>query len=557
MLDVLSNFLSSQDALTTTGLLLFLFFATFVSEDAACLLAGSAVASGRLSFVLATVACLFGIFAGDLMLYTSGRLIGSSIFQHRFVRQFVSVENQTRARQWLDKNAVTAVFTSRFVSGLRLPTYLLAGTFKTDAVKFTVFFALAAAIWTPILVGATAFSASLVFNWHSAVLPVLLLIFFRQIIKYSHWKNRRLLVGRMKRFLNWEFWPLAIFYTPVVFYILLLGLRYRSLTLFTAANPAMPASGFVGESKSDIYKLLSSSPNAATHLLKFVKIDASQSFLGRLVTAITFINKNELEFPLVLKPDVGERGKSVKIIRDKKHLGLALRAANQNVILQEFAEGVEASVFYYRLPGTDRGNILSITEKVFPVILGDGQTTIERLILKDELAVCLAASYFENLSGRLNEVPKNGEKVQLIEIGTHSKGAIFKEGGWMITEELDNAVDTLCRAINGCYFGRFDVRAGSFEDLMSGRFKIIELNGVTSESTNIYDPRYSLVDAYRILFRQWKLAFLIGKANRSRGVAPLALRQFITLLATRDTSFLVPKNGNDKVLNVTSRNICA
>jgi hypothetical protein len=218
---------------------------------------------------------------------------------------------------------------------------------------------------------------------------------------------------------------------------------------------------------------------------------------------------------------------------------------------------VEASIFYYRLPAADRGNIFSVTQKVFPVIVGDGQTTIEQLILKDERAVCLAGRYFENLRGRLNEVPKNGEKVQLIDIGTHSKGAIFKDGDWMITEELNNAVDTVCRDINGFYFGRFDLRSGSFEDLMSGRFKIIELNGVTSESTNIYDPRYSLVDAYRILFRQWKLAFIIGEENQSRGVEPLTLRQFVRLAATRDTSLLVPKNGCDKLLNVTSPNTCA
>lgn len=557
MLESLIGMLGRPDAVTTTELLLFFFFGTFVSEDAACLLAGTAVASGRLSFVLATAACLLGIFAGDMLLYTSGRLIGSTIFQHRFVRRFISVENQTRARRWLDKNAAAAVFTSRFVSGLRLPTYLIAGTLKTDALKFTILFALATAMWTPILVGATAFSAGRVFSWLSVVVPVLLLIFFRQAIKYSRWKNRRLLAGRIKRILNWEFWPLTIFYTPVVFYILLLGLRYRGWTLFTAANPAMPAGGFVGESKSDIYKLLSSSPNAIPHLLKFVKIDASQGFLGRLVTAITFIHKNELEFPLVLKPDVGERGNLVEILRDKKHLGLALRSAKQDVILQEYAKGVEASIFYYRFPGADRGNIFSVTEKVFPSITGDGRTTIERLILKDKRAICLARSYFENLRDQIDYVPRDGEKIPLIEIGTHSKGAIFKDGDWLITEELEKGIDTLCRDIDGFYFGRFDLRARSFEDLMSGRFKIIELNGVTSESTNIYGSRYSLIDAYRILFRQWKLAFLIGKANRSRGAEPLTLRQFIRLAATRDTSLLIVKNGSDKLLNVTSSNTCA
>jgi hypothetical protein len=41
-------------------------------------------------------------------------------------------------------------------------------------------------------------------------------------------------------------------------------------------------------------------------------------------------------------------------------------------------------------------------------------------------------------------------------------------------------------------------------------FAIVELNGASSESTNIYDPSRSLFQAYRTLFRQWALVFRIG-----------------------------------------------
>jgi hypothetical protein len=131
-----------------------------------------------------------------------------------------------------------------------------------------------------------------------------------------------------------------------------------------------------------------------------------------------------------------------------------------------------------------------------------------------------------------------GEAVQLIDIGTHSRGAIFNEGGHLRSPELEKAIDDLARGIDGFYFGRFDIRSHSIDELMGGNFKIIELNGVTSESTNIYDPRYSLIDAYRILFRQWKLAFDIGAANRELGAKCLLLREFIKLLRTRDVSQL-------------------
>jgi len=61
------------------------------------------------------------------------------------------------------------------------------------------------------------------------------------------------------------------------------------------------------------------------------------------------------------------------------------------------------------------------------------------------------------------------------------------------------------------------------DDLRRGVFQVIELNGVTSEATSIYDPAKALFDAYRTLFAQWRLAFAIGAENRERGVAPAGL----------------------------------
>ncbi len=55
--------------------------------------------------------------------------------------------------------------------------------------------------------------------------------------------------------------------------------------------------------------------------------------------------------------------------------------------------------------------------------------------------------------------------------------------------------------------------------------KIIELNGVTSEATHIYDPKLSLFDAYGVLFRQWRIAFEIGDLNRARGTHPTPVRE--------------------------------
>ncbi|PYX52438.1 MAG: hypothetical protein DMG76_29315 [Acidobacteria bacterium] len=78
----------------------------------------------------------------------------------------------------------------------------------------------------------------------------------RQSFTSALTRGRRNFVGRLKRWSRWEFWPPYLFYPPVVAYIAYLGIRFRSWTLFTAANPAIPAGGFVGESKHQILEHL-------------------------------------------------------------------------------------------------------------------------------------------------------------------------------------------------------------------------------------------------------------------------------------------------------------
>jgi hypothetical protein len=182
-----------------------------------------------------------------------------------------------------------------------------------------------------------------------------------------------------------------------------------------------------------------------------------------------------------------------------------------------------------------------MTRKVFPFVSGDGESTLEELILDDARAVCLAERYFAENRRDLERIPQLGDRVQIIRIGTHSRGAIFMDGGEMLTLELETAIDAISREMPGFYFGRFDIRFASLEDFMAGReFKIIELNGVTSESTNIYDPRYTLIDAWGILFAQWRLAFEIGRENRRLGIEPTPVTN---LLRSASDAFGFSKRG--------------
>ncbi len=85
-------------------------------------------------------------------------------------------------------------------------------------------------------------------------------------------------------------------------------------------------------------------------------------------------------------------------------------------------------------------------------------------------------------------------------------------------------MDAMSKTFDGFFFGRYDIRVPSKEHLKNGRnLRVVELNGVTSEATHIYDRKNSLFTAYKTLFKQWQLAFEVGDQNRDRGTEPVTL----------------------------------
>jgi membrane protein DedA with SNARE-associated domain len=380
--------------------LLLIALATFVTEDLTCIATGALVAQGKLDFLPGTMACLLGIYAGDLLLFLGGR------FARWPVLRFVPEEKIKRASDWISRRGLIVVFLSRFAPGLRLPTYVAAGLLKTPFRRFALYFLAAAAIWTPLLVGAAALLGAQLPR--AAFVPTAAIaLAVGAILRF---RVRRRVVGFVRRKLRWEFWPAWAAYIPVIPYLLYLALKHRSLTLFTAVNPGMPSSGFAGESKSEILEHLSASGAVARYAL----IPGSIGDYARIERAAEFLDPRG--FPVVLKPDVGERGSGVAIVRSRGELESYLRAAQGDTIIQEYIAGLEFGVFYYRDPREPEGRIFSITEKRFPDVAGDGESTLEQLILRDPRAVCLASVYLRASKRPATYVPTAGESTQLAEL---------------------------------------------------------------------------------------------------------------------------------------------
>jgi hypothetical protein len=346
-----------------------------------------------------------------------------------------------------------------------------------------------------------------------------------------HPQKLRACAGRLHDFLLPEFgWRTRsrwLAYLPFSSYLLFLMVRHRSMTLFTAANPGISSGGVVGESKSRSLGLLSRVDGAVADFFVVHRGSGVPAMMRDAQSGMAAIG---LAFPVVLKPDVGERGYRVAVIHSEKDMKRYFGSATGSVIVQRLVDGIECGIFYCRHPDEAYGRIVSIAETRFPRVEGDGCHTLDELIRQQRQSARMAAARSLIAPARLREVPANGQRVRLVELGFSCTQALFLDRcGWK-TPALERAIEAISRAHPGFHIGRFDVCASSVEALQRGEFKVIELNGVIAAATHIYDPAGTLAGALRVLLRQWRAAFEIGAANRARGARPMASGELALLL---------------------------
>ncbi|MCC7157627.1 MAG: hypothetical protein IT161_23815 [Bryobacterales bacterium] len=482
---------------------------TLVSEDLTCIAAGVLISRNQLGLAEGLAGCTVGIFAGDLLLVAAGRYATLLRIKTPAIPGSL-IQRATHVLLW-----------TRFTPGLRLPAYLGAGLLRLPMRTVIPPLAAGAVVWTPLLVGLAALSGAAFVTSALKGLELAVAVFVLWRILRSYERRRRIL-GFFHRLVRWEFWPPWAVYAPAIPYLLWLGLKHRSLTAFTAANPGIPTGGLVGESKSSILAQLRREPEFAA---PFESVEASSDGPERIQA---FMRRHGLSFPIVLKPDVGERGSGVAIARNIEQARAYFERARGLVIAQQYVAGEEFGVFYFRRPGEATGKIISITHKRLPCVTGDGRRTLARLVLDDARAFILYGTYRRLSKRPLSDVPGPGECVPLAEIGSHCRGAIFLDAARLNTPALERAVDRVSKAHAGFYFGRFDVRAAAVEALQKGQFKVLELNGVGAEATHVYDPAVSIMAAYRAIFHQWRSAYEIGAANRASGAGSAGLGEILT-----------------------------
>jgi hypothetical protein len=313
---------------------------------------------------------------------------------------------------------------------------------------------------------------------------------------------------------QWEFWPAWFFNIPVFGIWLWFGLRSRNLLFFTRANPAIETGGLFGESKIHILQLLPEHVYPKTIFLPAG--DRNKDDIRQRLT------HQQLHYPVMVKPNVGERGFLAKKCKDEQTLFEHInQRPDVDFLLQAYIDFPEEySVLYSRFPDAQSGRISSLCAKSFLSVTGDGRSTIHALMQRNDRSRFQIDRLLIEEPALLSEIPAKGELRLLEPVGNHCRGTAFLDACHLITTQLTRVFDDISQQTEGLLYGRFDLRCKSLDALSSGQdFAILEYNGVAAEPAHIYHPGRSIWKAYKDIYAHLHIVFRIAQAQKKKGVA--------------------------------------
>jgi pimeloyl-ACP methyl ester carboxylesterase/membrane protein DedA with SNARE-associated domain len=546
---------------------IFIFIATLISEDLTTITVGLLIVAQSIDWGVALVGCFFAIFVGDVSLWLIGRTLGRRALKLPLIRGVINERSLDKLGEVLDQHTGKTVFLSRCLPGTRFPTFIAAGILSKKPHVFLFWVALAAFLWTPFLLILTALIGpsllgffKTVFHgpWAIVAAIVVLYIVIRLIGYETTAMGRDKLKADLRRWVMPEFWPVWVFYLPLVPYFVWLALRHRGPMTFTCADPGIECGGgLIGESKSAILASFPSMTLAMSEsssesrggadasnesfIAPFALIPASPDPGQRAETALLHIRERaELAgFPIILKPDLGCRGYGVRLARNESDVREYFRVMTLPVMVQHYHPGpYEIGILWSRVPQQPGrvdewpGEVFSATGKEFPVIAGDGRRDLETLIWHHPRFRMQAKVFLKRHADQASRVLASRERLPLALAGNHCQGTKFIDGTPAVTHELAARIDSIAQSFRNpttgrrLDFARFDLRYISEADLAAGNnFLIVEANGTSSESTSMYDPTKTVLWTFGLLFRHWARLFRIGLERRREGVKPMTFRE--------------------------------
>jgi hypothetical protein len=312
------------------------------------------------------------------------------------------------------------------------------------------------------------------------------------------------------RLKHWETWHYMAKYIPIMPIWAWYCVRAKTPWFFTPSNPSISFGGFEGETKSEMYKQL-----------------PPGTFPDSIYISPSF-NADELEqhikqagfsYPFVVKPDAGMMGFMFRRIDSTAELIEYHQKMPVNYIVQKLVDyPIEVSVFYYRYPNNNSGTITGFLKKEFLQVVGDGRSDLLTLI-----------NNYDRVRFRLKEMKaKHEDNLDKIlpegEIYILSYALNLSRGGRLVSlahekdDQLLKVFDDLSNYTKHFYYGRYDIKCASIEDLKQGKnYSILEYNGCGAEPHHAYGNGHTLFEAYQIFLHHWKVLYQISEYNHRNG----------------------------------------
>lgn len=327
---------------------------------------------------------------------------------------------------------------------------------------------------------------------------------------------------RIKKFFqvltNWELWNFYVLYFPISPVWFWYCLRSGSLWFFSSSNPTIKFGGFHGEGKKEMYDQLPPDLVPRTiyimHDWPFEKVKEHVERAG-------------FSYPFIVKPDVGMKGILFRKIENEDQLLKYHERIPVEYIVQDLVTyPVEVSVFYYRYPSEEKGVVSGFIHKELLQVKGDGHSTLRQLIEQHPRAKFRMEEMEHRHGHRFDRVIPAEEVFYLSYAGNHNRGAHFTNLHREIDESIHRVFDSLSHYNNQFFYGRYDIKTESIEDLKNGKnFLILEFNGSGAEPNHIYDCGMSLWKAYGIILKHWNALYRISRYNHRHGTPYWSFRK--------------------------------
>ncbi len=316
------------------------------------------------------------------------------------------------------------------------------------------------------------------------------------------------LINKIK---DWEHWPFKILYAPITPVWVWYMIRSGAVWFFTPSNPKLTFGGMEGEPKKEMHDLL------PEHLCPiYFNIKPSEDFL----TILKKLNEHKINFPLIVKPEVGGQGILFRKIDSIEQLKTYHDNVPVEYFIQELIEyPIEVSLFYYRYPDEQKGVITGFLQKVPLQVTGDGKHTVEELILMNPKSEKRMDELQPKHQYNFKKILDEGEKYMLSYAANHNRGASFIDLKNEIDESIVTMLDEISHSVNDFFYGRYDIMCNSIEELKQGKkFVILEYNGCGAEPNHFYDTGYTLINAWKEILLHWKILYRISRDNYKAGI---------------------------------------